>query len=432
MDNAYKAGSLTLAGTVAMGTGVMIGAGIFALTGQVAEFAGSYFPFAFAVGAAISALSAYGYAKVAGANPSSGGIAMILSQAYGKGTITAGCAMLMALSMIINESLVARTFGTYTAQLFDVSNGGLLVSALALGLIIAAFLVNLAGNRLIGTASKVAAVLKIGGILVFAGAALWVADFAFEPISSSGAGSNSTAWGFMAGAALSILAYKGFTTITNSGGEVRDPHRNIGRAIAISLAIATFVYLLVAYAVGSNLSIPEIVAAKNYSLAEAARPGLGDWGLRFTVLIAIIATASGLLASLFAVSRMLTMLTDMKLIPHSHFGMPGRIQHHTLVYTVVIAGALAVFFDLSRIAAVGIIFYLVMDLAIQWGILTRLREQVGARAWIPALAIVTNATALVVFSVLKAQDDPLIIAVAIGGIASVFAFETIYLRLKPA
>lgn len=43
----YKKNSLTLTGAVAMGTGVMIGAGIFALTGQVAELAGEWFPFAF-------------------------------------------------------------------------------------------------------------------------------------------------------------------------------------------------------------------------------------------------------------------------------------------------------------------------------------------------------------------------------------------------
>lgn len=38
----YKENSLTLIGAVSMGTGVMIGAGIFALTGQVAELAGQW------------------------------------------------------------------------------------------------------------------------------------------------------------------------------------------------------------------------------------------------------------------------------------------------------------------------------------------------------------------------------------------------------
>ena len=75
------------------------------------------------------------------------------------------------------------------------------------------------------------------------------------------------------------------------------------------------------------------------------------------------ATAGGILASIFAVSRMLAMLTEMKLVPHRHFGMPGSIQKHTLVYTVVLGIFLTAFFDLSRIAALGIVFYLVMDIA---------------------------------------------------------------------
>lgn len=42
----YRKDSLTLVGAVALGTGVMIGAGIFALTGQMAEMTGGAFPFA--------------------------------------------------------------------------------------------------------------------------------------------------------------------------------------------------------------------------------------------------------------------------------------------------------------------------------------------------------------------------------------------------
>ena len=152
--------------------------------------------------------------------------------------------------------------------------------------------------------------------------------------------------GRLAGTALAILAYKGFTTITNSGDEVQDPHKNVGRAIILSLAICLVVYLVVSLAVGASLTVEEIVQAKDYSLAEAARPALGGYGMTFTVLIAIVATASGILASVFAVSRMLAMLTDMKLIPHSHFGMPGAIRDHTLVYTVVIAVFLSVCFYL--------------------------------------------------------------------------------------
>ena len=88
MDN-YKKNSLSLTGAVALGTGVMIGAGIFALLGQVADLAGTLFPLAFLVGAIISGFSAYAYIKLSNAYPSAGGIAMYLKKAYGAGTLTA-------------------------------------------------------------------------------------------------------------------------------------------------------------------------------------------------------------------------------------------------------------------------------------------------------------------------------------------------------
>jgi amino acid transporter len=108
---------------------------------------------------------------------------------------------------------------------------------------------------------------------------------------------------------------------------------NVGRAIVISIAACVVIYTLVGFAVASNLSLAEIIETRDYSLA-AAQPALGDYGVWFTVAIAMMATAGGILASIFAVSRMLAMLTEMKLVPHSHFGMPGSIQKHTLVYTV--------------------------------------------------------------------------------------------------
>lgn len=422
----YKAGSLTLAGTVAMGTGVMIGAGIFALTGQVAELSGPLFPLAFFIAAIISGFSAYTYIKVSNKYPSAGGIAMILKKSYGPTTVTGAAALMMAFSMIINESLVARTFGTYTLQLFDIGRDSILVPVLAIGLIVFAFIVNIAGNKIIGGISSVTALLKIGGILLFSLAVLWAAGFNLEFAQSTPEDAASPT-GFIAGIALAILAFKGFTTITNSGGEVKSPEKNVGRAIMISLAICLLVYMAVAFAVGSTLSIDEIAAAKDYALAEAARPAFGDYGLWFTVGVAIIATASGLLASVFAVSRMLAMLTDMNLIPHRHFGMPGGIQKHTLVYTVIAAGLLAAFFDLGRIASLGAIFYLVMDIVIHWGVFRYLREDVGAAGWILVSAILFDVLVLGAFLIMKAGSDPWIIAIASGGIFAITAFEKLYL-----
>lgn len=428
MENDYEKNSLTLIGAISMGTGVMIGAGIFALTGQVAELAGPLFPLSFLLAAVVTGFSAYSYVKMSNTFPSAGGIGMYLLKAYGPGTVTGACALLMAFSMVINESLVARTFGTYTLQLFNIDSSSALVPALGVGLIVFAFLINVSGNRLLGSFSFAMAILKIGGIAILAIVGLSVSGFSFEAASDEV--SEAGLSGFIASIALSILAYKGFTTITNSGSELVNPSRNVGRAIIFSILICVVIYMLVAYAVGSSLTLEEIIQSKDFALAEAAKPAFGQYGVIATVILAIIATASGLLASVFAVSRMLAMLTDMKLIPHSHFGMTGRIQKHTLVYTVVAAAFLTIFFDLSRIASLGAIFYLVMDIAIHWGILKYLREETKSSSLILIIAIILDTAVLSTFIALKAVSDPLIIYVAVIGLILVFVGEWLFLRNK--
>ena len=424
-DNDLNKGSISLSGAVGMGTGVMIGAGIFSLTGQIAQLAGPYFALSFVLGAIITSFSAYSYIKMSNAWPSSGGVAMILQKAYGPGAIAAAAALLMALSMVISESLVARTFASYVLRPFDISSGPL-VPLLAVGVILFAFLVNISGNRSVGLLSIIMAVVKIGGIAVFGIVALWAGGFSFPNASSGAVGFDAT--GFVASVALSILAFKGFTTITNSGGEITNPHRNVGRTIMISIAICVVIYLLVALAVGSNLTIDQIVAAKDYSLAEAAAPAFGQAGFYFTVVLAAVATASGVLASVFAVSRMLAMLTDMKMIPHRHFGMSGPVRSHTLVYTVVMASILAVFFDLSRIASLGAFFYLIMDMLVHWGVFRHLRHEIGANGVILMCALAFDAVVLAAFTTMKLGSDPMIVVIATVAIWAVFVFQRIYLK----
>ena len=332
----------------------------------------------------------------------------------------------MYLSMVINESLVARTFATYTLQLFDVGSRTWLVPVLGVSVLFFAFLVNILGNKFIQTFSFFMAFIKIGGLVLLAMGGLYASGLSFESISVQP--QDTTFTGFLGAVALGILAYKGFTTITNSGSEIVDPHRNVGRAIILSIVICVVVYFLVAMAVAGNLTLPEIIAAKNFALAEAARPAFGDFGLWFTVVLAIIATVSGVIASAFAVSRMLAMLTDMKLVPHRHFGMPGDIQKHTLVYTIALAMFLTVFFDLSRIASLGAIFYIIMDIAVHWGVFRYLRKQINANAFILIAAIVMDVVVLGAFLMIKAQTDMLVIYVSIAAIAFIFIGERLFLK----
>lgn len=424
---------LSLLGSVSMGTGVMIGAGILALTGQIAELAGEYFPLAFIGGALVSATSAYTYIKLSHVHPSSGGVAMFLKQAYGKSLPTAVFSLLMLLSMIINQSLVARTFGSYTLQLIDLEGlgtwGAPILGVLLLGI---AFLLNIIGNKYIERLSIIMAFFKTIGLLLLALGGLWAFGFDISSLDvlsdkQSSVNSSGHSVNFVAAIALSILAFKGFTTITNSGDEIQKPKINIGRSIIISLALCLGVYLLTTLAVMGNLSVAEIIEAKDYALAEAAKPAFGESGLTITVIFAIVATVSGVIASIFAVSRMLTMLTKMELVPHRHFGMPGSIKKHSVVYIVVLAMILTISFDLSRIASIGAIFYLIMDIAIHFGAITKLSEKVKLRISIPTTAIILDAIVLSAFIYIKVLQDPLIIWITIGGLVVVIASEKLFL-----
>lgn len=420
---------ITLLGAVSMGTGVMVGAGIFALTGEIAGYAGNLLMWAFITSGLVAGLTSYTYIKMSNAYPSSGGIGMILVKVYGKNKIAAWGSLLMLFSMIINQSLVARTFGNYLVQSKYISLGQVYVPWLGLGLVVFAFLLNILSNKWIQSFSFVTSLMKAVGLIMLAIGGLMASGVSLPSMTSSSLGTSPL--NFLGAVAVGVLAFKGFTTITNSGGEITNPHKNVGRAIIISLLICLSVYILVTLAVGSSLSLEEILHAKNYALAEASRPTYGELGVSLTVGVALIATVSGIIASMFAVSRMLTMLTKMELVPHSHFGMPGSIQKHILVYITVIAGGLTIAFDVSRIAALGAFFYIAMDMLIHYGVLKNAnRDEVKFLPVILKLSLLVDFIVLGGLIYVKGQDDPILIAITVVFMIAIYLFEKYFLKHK--
>ena len=173
--------------------------------------------------------------------------------------------------------------------------------------------------------------------------------------------------------ALSILAFKGFTTITNQGGDIKNPHKNVGRSIIISIVVCTVIYVVLALSVAGGLGVEEIIIAKDYALAAAAKPIFGEWGSTLTIILAIIATVSGVIASVYSASRMLGMLSGMKQVPN--LNIIQKLKNPSLIFTVSLAILLTILFDLTRIASIGAIFYLIMDIAIHWGLFRHLKKK---------------------------------------------------------
>ena len=78
------------------------------------------------------------------------------------------------------------------------------------------------------------------------------------------------------------------------------------RSIIISIGICTVVYVTLALSVAGALSIEEIIVAKDYALAAAAKPVFGNWGSILTIILAMVATISGVIASVYSASRFTT------------------------------------------------------------------------------------------------------------------------------
>lgn len=418
---------LSLMSSVSLGTGVMIGAGIFVLMGQIAELVGDLFPLAFIAGAIVVCFSSYSYIKFSNAFPSSGGVAMFLTKSYGPGTATGTFSLLMYVSMVIAESLVAGTFGAYTLRLFPQVDAGY-ASVLGVMLLAIAYIINIAGNKIIGATATFTAIIKVGGIATLAISGLLISGF--PTISGNYVAANSESLpgglGFIAALALSILAYKGFTTITNQGGDIQDPHKNVGRSIIISIGICTVVYVTLALSVAGALSIKEIIVAKDYALAAAAKPVFGNWGSILTIILAMVATISGVIASVYSASRMFGMLSQMKQVPN--LKAMGSLKNPALIFTVSLAILLTILFDLTRIASIGAIFYLVMDIAIHWGLFRYLKQEVEFNSVIPLIAIFLDSIVLAAFIYMKYLSDPFVLIVAAVGITLIFVAQLLFMK----
>ena len=426
-NNIQEKQKLSLTGSVSLGTGVMIGAGIFVLMGQIAELVGDLFPIVFVAGAIVVGFSSYSYVKFSNAYPSSGGVAKFLTKSYGPGTATGTFSLLMYVSMVVSESLVAGTFGAYTLRLFPEEYAGY-ASILGVILIAIAYIVNISGNKVIEVTATFTAIIKVVGIAILAIAGLVISGF---PTITGTYVSETNAnlpkgFGFVAALALSILAYKGFTTITNQGGDIENPHKNVGRSIIISIIICTLIYVILALSVAGGLSIPEIIKAKDYALAAAAKPVFGEWGSLLTIILAIIATVSGVIASVYSASRMFGMLGNMKQIPNIN-KMRG-FKNPALIFTVSLAILLTILFDLTRIASIGAIFYLIMDIAIHWGFFKHLKKEIKFNPIIPLIAIIMDVIILIAFIYIKYLNDPFVLIVALLGIILIVLSQYLFMK----
>jgi len=169
------------------------------------------------------------------------------------------------------------------------------------------------------------------------------------------------------------------------------------------------------------------VEAKDYALAEAARPVFGLAGFSIVAIAALVSTASSINANLYAVTNVTYQLAKEGELPAA-FGQPiGRSREGLLISAGLII-LLGHALDLSEIAAVGSITVLIVHLMVHLGHLRLLRET-GASATLVLTAIVLILVAIVFASVYALQTLPHVLWLVAGSLVAAAILEMLLHRL---
>jgi amino acid transporter len=419
---ASGAGQIGLAAAVSIGIGGMVGAGIFSILGVVAHAAGNAMWLAFAIGGVVALLSTYSYAKLGAVFPSAGGAVHFLVKGFGDGIFAGGLNLFMWLGYIISLALYATAFGGYAATFVTTTPSPLLLKSLAVASVLVLTLVNAFGARLMGRSETLIVAIKVAILVLFAAVGVWF----IRPGNLSPA-LWPEAKSILFGAGVLFIGYEGFGLVTNAAGDMRDPGRMLPRALYTSVILVIALYLAVSLTVTGNLSDAEIEHAKDYALAEAARPFLGEFGFRLIAIAALFSTASAINATLFGSANVCYMIARDGELPADLSRTEWKGATNGLVLTAALVIVVMLAFDLSGIAMMGSAAFLLVYAAVNAGHL-RVLQQTGANALVVWLSIITCLVMFVILGIYTWQQEPAAIAALILIAAGSFAAEWIYRR----
>jgi amino acid transporter len=416
------AGQIGLAAAVSIGIGGMVGAGIFSILGVVAEAAHNAMWLAFAIGGVVALLSTYSYAKLGATFPSAGGAVHFLVKSFGDGVFAGGLNLFMWLGYIISLALYATAFGGYAATFVTPTPSPLLLKSLAVASVAALTLVNAFGAKLMGRSETAIVAIKVAILVLFAAIGLWFIKPAnLSPASWPGAKS------ILFGAGVLFIGYEGFGLITNAAADMRDPRKLLPQSLYTSVILVIALYLAVSLTVSGNLTDAEIERAKDYALAQAARPFLGEFGFRLIAIAALFSTASAINATLFGSANVCYMIARDGELPRDLSRTEWRGATNGLLLTAALVVVVMLAFDLSGIAMMGSAAFLLIYAAVNAGHLKVLKAT-GANAVIVWLSLITCLAMFVILSVYTWQQQPAAIVALVIIAAVSFVAEFIYRR----
>jgi amino acid transporter len=404
----------------AIGVGGMVGGGIFAVLGLSVQMAHGGTPVAFAVAGCIALISAYSYAKLSIAYPSQGGTVEFLNQAFGQGVVTGGLNILLLLSYIVMLSLYAYAFGSYGAQFFPGSMQLVMRHVLISAVVLIFTLLNIFGASVVGEAEELIVGLKVLILLLFVGVGIWGVDpVRLEPAAWS------NAMEVIAGGMVIFLAYEGFELIANSAGDVKDPRRTLPYAYYSSVGFVIVLYVLVSLVTVGTLPVKEIISARDYALAESARPFLGQFGFFLIAIAALLSTGSAINATLYGSTRICYTIAKDGELPETLERKVWKRPIEGLFLTAAVTLIVANLFELSSISMMGSAGFLIIFAAVN-GANARLRKKTGSNMWISLMgtAACLGAFAALLWQTARLSPAKLLVLAAMVGLS--FSAEALY------
>jgi amino acid transporter/mannitol/fructose-specific phosphotransferase system IIA component (Ntr-type) len=352
---------LKLFDVYAISTGAMFSSGFFLLPGLAAAQTGPSVILAYFLAGILILPAMFSVAELSTAMPRAGGAYYFIDRSLGPLFGTVG-GIGSWLALIFKSAFALIGMGAYIAIFIDLP-----ITPVAVTLTIVFGITNIIGAKESSWLQNVlvATLVSILFFYVFQGAfAVFNVDFfevvrrEFTPFFQFGP------QGFFATIGFVFVSYAGLTKVASVSEEVQNPDRNIPLGMMLSLATATFIYVLGVFIMVMLLE-PDALHADLTPVATAGEQFLtwlpGDVGLILVVIAAIAAFASTANAGIMSAARYPLAMARDELIP-TYFSKLGRFGTPTIatVATTIIMIFLLVAFNVESVAKLASAFQLLL------------------------------------------------------------------------
>lgn len=310
------------------GTGIIIGAGIYSIIGAATAEAGEAIWMSFLVSSAIALLTGLSYAELTTMYPEAGAEYVYLREAVPKAPWLAFfTGFILVLAGSATASAVALSFAAYLVPFVAMPEW-----IIAVALIIACTTLAVIGISESSWVNIVFTIIEIGGLILIIVGGVQSPTFG-EALTTP------LHTGVLAGSAVLFFVYLGFEEIANLAGEAKNTARDLPRAIFISLAATTVLYLLVSLAAVALVPVAEIAGSES-AMSVAARR-ISPATDRILSAVALFATTNTALISIIATSRIIYAMASDHQLPRPLARILPRRKTPWLATMLVCSVALA-------------------------------------------------------------------------------------------